>query len=301
MAYRAEIFDGEADVTTGYSTRKPFRPEMDLRTAGFYDPTIAADQTVVVGAGSIPKLTALAGLVGANLTTLSTSRAPAAKDQAGSLGIVWRADATAEGVAAMMLPPGLLSANAEAMIAFVLSHGVAPADNSRLLDLSADATNTGRTLTIDFNAGLLGARLTSTGTRNVCPITPIGSTYVYLLHFSGGKMRQRINGVEVASIAYAGGGSLLPVGGSGSIGGGFDGGSFGFNITSNTAVKRALFVQSGQIPSVSAGDVDVERDRNSAAYWEAALAWAAGIQASLPDDHPFKAAAPVTTWLGERV
>ena len=305
--YRADKFQGTSTANNGFSIKKPFRPDYDLRCVGYWDATNVAKRTVVTGTGGIPKLTALANMVegGAILTTYSIAKAPASQDASSELGIAWRSDSANEGVQALLLPAGLLPSASEVMIAGIIKHTTSLPVNGQLFGASSDGTATGVTAGMDwqnFATPTMRAHGWPALPANLnVPNIPIGSKYAFLLHFSGGVARMRINGVETASIAANTSIPLIPAGGSGSIGGSFNGLNNGIARETNTLLTHFLIASVGQIPSVGVGVVEAIRDRNSAAYWEAAMLWDADLQSLLPSDHPFKTSAPITTWLGERV
>lgn len=307
--FRVDKFSGASLSTLDYSTKKPFTPDMDLRTIGYWDATRADKQTVVIGTGGIPKLTRLAAVVGPTLTTVTTGASPASQDAAGNKGIAWRSDSAAEGVQRMVFPAGFMADAKEAVIGFVLSQQNAVSiGGSRLLEFSKDGTAGGVTFSFDWatygapNNYVLRTSAPANGVAGyqLAQNFPIGSKVCVLVHMVGGLFKVRMNGVEVASGAYSKADALLPLGGMGVLGAPYDGTVFGLQPASNTLLTHLLFASTGAIPSVGAGVVDRERDRNAAQYWEASLMWAAGLQGSLPADHPFKASAPVTTWMGDR-
>ena len=127
-----------------------------------------------------------------------------------------------------------------------------------------------------------------------------GTMHCVLLHHNtAGQLVMRIDGVQRAAVAV-GTTPLFATGALGAVGAKYDG-AVGINNANPARIGHLLFADVAGIPAVSDGaSADIERDRNAATYWEAALMWKAGIQSRLPTGHPFKTTNPVTTWVGER-
>ena len=305
--FHVSKFDGQSTSTLGYSINKQFTPDLDIRTVGYWDATRADKQTVVTGTGSIPKLTALAGVFGPTLTTIATTRAPASQDASGNKGIVWRTDSASEGVQAMLLPSGLLKNVKEVLIGFVLSQqNQSPTSN--LLQMSSDGTDIGTTMKTFFslfgapNNYTISTQVITNSALNAPNFPTDNALHCILFHYKlDGTVSVRVDGIAQKSATAATLKALLPIGGSGSIGGGYAGGSNGIDRNSNTRITHIAIAELGKVDAVSEGITsDKVRDRNAAEYWEASLMYAAGIQSKLPTGHTFKNSSPITTWLGER-
>lgn len=306
--FRINKFDGVGLSTLGMSINQKFTPDMDLRTVGYWDATRADKQTVVTSTNNIPKLTALEAVVGPTITAISATRAPASQDASGSRGVVWRSDSGNEGVQALNFPAGMLpDTDGDLLIGVVLSQESQTA-YGRLLEFSADGTDAGRTLSMQwsvFNAPnnyvLMTQKLVSSNL--LIPNYPQSNGLHCLLFHrkASGEVAVRMDGVQIAEQPAAALVALLPAGGTGSLGGGWNGGTFGIDRSSNTRLTHlAIATMPELVPTSDGSTASIERDRNAAAYWEASLMWEAGIQSNLPTGHPFQASRPVTTWVGER-
>ena len=304
--FHVSKFEGQSTSTLGYNINKKFTPDLDIRTVEFWDATRTDLQTVVTGTGGIPKLTALKGVLGKTLTSVSTGSAPASQDASGNKGIVWRSDSAAEGQQRLKFPDGLLPNAKEVLIGFVFSQG-SQSSNSKLFEMSSDGTSGGISILSIFslfgapNNYTLSTQFISSPASNATNLPTDGQLHCLVLHYKiGGAVSVRFDGVELSTQPQTTLKALLPVGGIGYLGSSYTGAQ-GVTTASNTRITHIAIAEVEPIPSVSSGIIsDKVRDRNAAEYWEASLMYAAGIQSKLPVNHSFKNSAPVTTWLGER-
>lgn len=304
--FHVSKFDGQSTSTLGYSINKQFTPDLDIRTVEFWDATRADLQTVVTGTGGIPKLTALKGVLGKTLTSVSTGSAPASQDASGNKGIVWRSDSASEGNQRLILPAGLLQNAKEVLIGIVLSQQV-QTPTSRLFEMSSDGTLQNVTVTSQFavfgapNNYTLTTQKLSVSSLNLPNFPTDNTLHCILFHYKkNGTVAVRLDGIEIATQTASALKALLPLGGSGVLGADYAG-NLGISRDSGTRITHIAIAEVQPIPSASDGlTSDKVRDRNAAEYWEASLMYAAGIESKLPNGHTFKSTTPITTWLGER-
>lgn len=303
-------FDGVSSSNLGFSLNKNFSPELDLRTVDFWDFTDSASVvTESVTEDAIPRIKTVKGKLGKVLTGRSNLGRPCAVDAAGKKGAVWRSDSVnTAGYRSLIFPTGLLPNTKEVLIGFIFGEmaGVPVASlTGNFIGFSSDGTvSTANNISFaNFTNGTLPVILANSFASSG-PLSgeiPLdGGLHCCLIHFDkSGNANIRIDGVMKGSKPAKTLGALMPMGGTGSIGGGSTGSEIGLGPAVTLRMTHLAIAELGKIDAKSTQNY-IERDRNAAEYWEASLMYAAGIESKLPVGHTFKISAPITTWVGER-